>query len=121
MVVSLFLDLSGKGYTLTGPLVEELFQSIHTVPIPLHKKSVDKLFWMIVGPFGIVKEHTSFGPREVSKQLSELYLWPVLEAIKEIFLATQERQYKRTVSTGWDTIGRFTSSTLSGDLEGLSP
>jgi len=98
MVVSLFLDLSGKGYELTGPWIEDLFRSITKIPIPLHSSSVSKLFWMIVGPFGFVSEHTGFGPRGVTEQLSTYGLSHTLDTIKQLFLKDQLKRFERTLT-----------------------
>jgi hypothetical protein len=120
MLVSLFLDLEGKGFELTDDLVKSLVNNVLKLPIPLHKKSVEKLLWMIMGPFGVQKHTNAISSVKIDMELKKYDNYEVLESCKRVVLDLQTRLIKSAVLKAEASMDKFVLTTVYEDWWGIS-
>jgi hypothetical protein len=119
MIVSLLLDLQGKGYWLTDYLIKQMFRTIKTIPVPLDKRSIEKLYWMICGPFGFV-DSKAISSLQIEIELSGYKIWPIRLATKRVLLLSQYQDYENSLKKSEVAISLFSHSASFEEEWGIS-
>jgi hypothetical protein len=60
-LTSLFVDLAGKGFTLTSDALVLMFSNPPSFIIK-SRKLRDRVLWTLIGTFGLINESVNFGP-----------------------------------------------------------
>jgi hypothetical protein len=117
MIPSIFLDFVGKGGKLTGKSVETMFSKGKSLPFSLSAKSLDKLLWTIIGPFGILKDSVGFTSKLIAKRLNDFLLWPVLEAIKRSMISDCFKEWENSKDKTLVSLSLSTKRSLGNIFE----